>query len=39
MHRLFKEEPTHYGYDSLVKDGKTTWTGVWNRLAQSISAR
>jgi len=34
MHWLFKEEPTHYGYDALVKDGKTTWTGVRNPLAQ-----
>ena len=31
---LFKEEPTHYSYDTLVKDGKTTWTGVRNPLAQ-----
>jgi predicted RNA-binding protein with PUA-like domain len=34
MFWLFKEEPTHYSYDSLVKDGKTTWTGVRNPLAQ-----
>jgi predicted RNA-binding protein with PUA-like domain len=31
---LFKEEPTHYSYDDLVRDGKTTWTGVRNPLAQ-----
>lgn len=31
---LFKEEPTHYGYDALDKDGRTTWTGVKNPLAQ-----
>ena len=31
---LFKEEPTHYSYDDLVKDGKTSWTGVRNPLAQ-----
>ena len=31
---LFKEEPTHYGYDDLVRDGKTSWTGVKNPLAQ-----
>jgi predicted RNA-binding protein with PUA-like domain len=34
MHWLFKEEPTHYSYDDLVRDGKTTWTGVRNPLAQ-----
>jgi predicted RNA-binding protein with PUA-like domain len=34
MHWLFKEEPTHYSYDELAKDGKTTWTGVRNPLAQ-----
>ena len=31
---LFKEEPTNYSYDALVGDGKTTWTGVRNPLAQ-----
>ena len=31
---LFKEEPTHYSYDDLVRDGKTSWTGVRNPLAQ-----
>ena len=31
---LFKEEPTNYSYDALVRDGKTTWTGVRNPLAQ-----
>jgi predicted RNA-binding protein with PUA-like domain len=34
MNWLFKEEPTHYSYDDLVRDGKTTWTGVRNPLAQ-----
>ena len=34
MNWLFKEEPTHYGYDDLVRDGKTSWTGVRNPLAQ-----
>ena len=34
MNWLFKEEPTHYNYDELVRDGKTTWTGVRNPLAQ-----
>jgi predicted RNA-binding protein with PUA-like domain len=31
---LFKEEPTHYSYDDLVRDGRTSWTGVKNPLAQ-----
>ena len=34
MNFLFKEEPTHYSYDDLVRDGKTSWTGVKNPLAQ-----
>ena len=34
MRWLFKEEPTHYGFDDLVKDGKATWSGVRNPLAQ-----
>ena len=34
MNWLFKEEPTHYSYDELVRDGKTSWTGVKNPLAQ-----
>jgi predicted RNA-binding protein with PUA-like domain len=34
MNWLFKEEPTHYGYDSLVKDKRTVWSGVKNPLAQ-----
>jgi len=34
MKWLFKEEPTHYSYDDLVRDGKTSWTGVKNPLAQ-----
>ena len=34
MFWLFKEEPTHYGYDALVKDGKTSWSGVRNPVAQ-----
>lgn len=34
MNWLFKEEPTHYGYDELVKDKKTMWSGVKNPLAQ-----
>ena len=34
MNWLFKEEPTHYSYDDFVKDGRTSWTGVRNPLAQ-----
>jgi predicted RNA-binding protein with PUA-like domain len=31
---LVKEEPEHYGYEKLEKDGKTVWAGVRNPLAQ-----
>jgi predicted RNA-binding protein with PUA-like domain len=34
MNFLFKEEPTHYSYDDLARDGKTSWTGVKNPVAQ-----
>ena len=34
MNWLFKEEPTHYSYDDLVKDKRTVWSGVKNPLAQ-----
>jgi predicted RNA-binding protein with PUA-like domain len=34
MNWLFKEEPTHYNFDELVKDKKTVWSGVKNPLAQ-----
>ena len=34
MNWLFKEEPTHYGFDALVKDKKAVWSGVKNPLAQ-----
>ena len=34
MNFLFKEEPTHYAYDDLARDGKTSWTGVRNPVAQ-----
>ena len=34
MNWLFKAEPTHYSYDDLARDGKTSWTGVRNPLAQ-----
>jgi len=30
---LFKEEPTHYGYADLERDGKTAWEGITNALA------
>jgi predicted RNA-binding protein with PUA-like domain len=31
---LVKEEPEHYNYDALVRDGRTVWAGVKNPLAQ-----
>jgi predicted RNA-binding protein with PUA-like domain len=34
MNFLFKEEPTHYSFDDLVKEKKTRWSGVRNPLAQ-----
>jgi predicted RNA-binding protein with PUA-like domain len=34
MNWLFKEEPTHYGYEAFVKDGKAVWSGVKNPVAQ-----
>ena len=34
MNWLFKEEPTHYGFDALVKDKHAVWSGVKNPLAQ-----
>jgi len=34
MNWLFKEEPTHYGFDALVTDKRTVWSGVKNALAQ-----
>jgi predicted RNA-binding protein with PUA-like domain len=34
MNWLMKEEPTHYSFDDLLRDGKTSWTGVKNALAQ-----
>jgi predicted RNA-binding protein with PUA-like domain len=30
---LVKEEPTHYSYDDLARDGTTVWNGVHNALA------
>jgi predicted RNA-binding protein with PUA-like domain len=34
MNWLIKEEPTHYSFDDLVREGRTSWTGVRNPLAQ-----
>jgi predicted RNA-binding protein with PUA-like domain len=34
MNWLVKEEPTHYGFDALVKDRKAVWSGVRNALAR-----
>jgi len=34
MNWLFKEEPTHYAYADLERDGTTRWSGVKNPLAQ-----
>jgi predicted RNA-binding protein with PUA-like domain len=34
MNWLVKEEPGHYAFDALVTDGRTTWSGVKNALAQ-----
>jgi len=34
MNWLFKEEPSNYSFDALVKDKKTIWSGVKNPLAQ-----
>jgi len=34
MNWLIKEEPAHYSFDDLVRDGHTEWTGVRNPLAQ-----
>jgi predicted RNA-binding protein with PUA-like domain len=31
---LVKEEPEHYSFQQLVKEGRTTWAGVRNPLAQ-----
>ena len=28
MNWLFKEEPSNYSFDALVKDKKTVWSGV-----------
>ena len=31
---LFKEEPNHYGYNDLERDGSTLWDGIVNNLAR-----
>lgn len=31
---LFKEEPSHYAYADLVRDGGTVWDGIENALAR-----
>ena len=33
-HWLVKSEPASYGWDRLVKDGRTVWDGVRNALAR-----
>lgn len=30
---LFKEEPTHYSFADLERDGETLWDGISNNLA------
>src|SRR5512133_1920965 len=34
MNWLFKEEPSHYAFETLVADGETRWSGVKNPQAQ-----
>ncbi len=34
MNWLVKEEPSNYSFAAFVRDGRTTWTGVKNALAQ-----
>ena len=34
MNWLFKEEPSNFSFDALVKDKQTVWSGVKNPLAQ-----
>jgi predicted RNA-binding protein with PUA-like domain len=31
---LFKEEPEHYSFADLIRDGETVWDGVSNPLAR-----
>src|ERR1700733_6026696 len=30
---LFKQEPTHYPFESLIRDGRAVWDGVENNQA------
>ena len=34
-HWLVKSEPSAYGWDDLVRDGRTSWTGVRNFTARN----
>jgi predicted RNA-binding protein with PUA-like domain len=34
MNWLVKEEPTHYAFADLQRDGRAVWSGVRNALAQ-----
>jgi predicted RNA-binding protein with PUA-like domain len=34
MNWLLKEEPQHYSFEDLLRDKRTSWTGVKNALAQ-----
>ena len=34
MNWLFKEEPTHYSFDTFTNDKGTVWSGVRNPVAQ-----
>lgn len=34
-HWLVKTEPSTYSWDDLVRDGRTSWTGVRNYLARN----
>ncbi|GBD37413.1 hypothetical protein HRbin36_02544 [bacterium HR36] len=36
---LFKEEPEHYSFDDLLREGQTCWDGVSNALAQKNLAQ
>jgi predicted RNA-binding protein with PUA-like domain len=34
MNWLLKEEPSNYNFEALTRDGRTSWTGVRNPVAQ-----
>ena len=38
MNWLFKEEPTHYGFDAFVKDKRAVWSGIRKRLCSLVFA-